>query len=114
MQTSSHLGPSSASPKPARPIDPRQTLCAAIAERRIVAFIYKGRLRTAEPHILGADHQGEAILSAWQLSGGSGEAFRTYRLQAMSKVRLTGAQFAGPRPAYNPRHTIFAEIDCRL
>jgi len=94
--------------------DLRRTLCDAIEHRAIVAFVYRGQVRTAEPHILGVDHAGEAILSAWQLSGGSGVAFRTYRLEAMSDVRATQATFAGPRAAYNPRHNIFAQVVCQL
>ncbi len=91
-----------------------QTLCEAIAARKVVAFTYKGRRRTAQPHILGVDHEGEVILSAWQLSGGSGVAFRTYRLSALSDLAPTAERFARPRPEYNPRHAIFAKIACQL
>lgn len=56
-----------------------QFILQAIEKRRVVAFIYKGERRTAEPYILGYDAKGQFVLSAVQRSGGSGAGFRHRR-----------------------------------
>ena len=91
-----------------------QTLCAAVRGRQVVEFTYQGRSRTAEPHIVGYDHEGEALLSAWQLTGGSGRGFRSFRLSELTGIRSTPATFAAPRPGYNPRDPKFARVACQL
>ena len=48
------------------------TIYEAIGDRRVLAFTYKGKDRTAEPYIVGYDEKSKLVLSAVQLSGGSG------------------------------------------
>jgi hypothetical protein len=66
-----------------------QSLCDAIKRRRIIAFSYKNALRTAEPHLLGYDKRNNLALSAWQLSGGSGQSWRSFHLSLMINVSVS-------------------------
>ena len=55
-----------------------EAICRAVAERRRLSFAYKGSRRLADPYILGTDADGTLLLSAVQVSGGSGKGFRSY------------------------------------
>ncbi|MEP0391672.1 MAG: hypothetical protein ABJ205_04280 [Erythrobacter sp.] len=53
-------------------------------------------------------------MSAWQLTGGSGQDFRLYMLDGMTLIEAQGNTFEGERPAYqkgDKRYSrIFAEL----
>ena len=89
-------------------------LCEALRARRHVLFVYDGVARAVEPHILGFDHRGQGLLSAWQLLGGSGPGFRSFHLDEISQLTVSDTGFDAPRPEYNPNHDIFAEVVCQL
>lgn len=89
-------------------------ICTAIANRSVIEFQYKGQSRTVEPHLLGVDSDGDVTLSAWQLSGGSGQGFRDFHVSKLSGPSTTGATFSGPRPGYNPNDSTLVRIICRL
>jgi len=82
----------------------------AIGERRVLAFSYKGTDRTAEPYIVGYDDKNKLVLSAVQLSGGSGVGFRSFDVNEMSEVAKTGRHFYGGHADYNPSDPYFAHI----
>ena len=44
-----------------------QLILQAIEKRRVIAFVYKGERRSAEPYILGYDAKGRFVLSAVQV-----------------------------------------------
>lgn len=92
----------------------KELICKAIATRNIMSFLYKGALRTVEPHILGYDNKGNLTLSAWQLSGGSGQSWRDYHTSMISGAVIAADHFSGPRPGYNPGDTTLSQIICRL
>ncbi len=77
-----------------------QTIINAIQERLLLTFNYKGKTRVVEPHTYGVQHNGNESLSAWQLSGGSGEDFRLYILSDMTAIVPQGEPFEDERPAY--------------
>ena len=79
-----------------------------------MVFVYEGDARAAEPHILGFDHRGRGLLSAWQLLGGSGPGFRSFHLDGIHRLTVSDTVFDRPRPEYNPDHEIFAEVLCQL
>lgn len=89
-------------------------ICGAIKDRAVISFHYKGRLRTVEPHLLGIDSDGDQTLSAWQLTGGSGQGWRDFHIARISGLAKTGAQFAGARQGYNPNDSTLSRIVCRL
>jgi hypothetical protein len=86
------------------------TILEAIGERRILAFTYKGKDRTAEPYIVGYDEHGKLVLSAVQLSGGSGFGFRSFDVDGLSSIAKTAGRFYGTHPDYNPRDPYFMRI----
>jgi hypothetical protein len=86
------------------------TIYEAIGDRRVLTFVYKGKQRTAEPYIVGYDEKHKLVLSAVQLSGGSGVGFRSFDVDALSEVAKTERRFSGTHPDYNPRDPYFAHI----
>lgn len=89
-------------------------ICQAIAERKVISFLYKGVIRRVEPHAYGIAKSGEPTLSAWQLSGGSGQGFRDFLASSISGLTITPDGFAGPRPGYNQFDATMTSIACRL
>lgn len=90
------------------------TVCAAIRDRRLIEFSYKSKRRVVEPHLLGFPASGKLTLSAWQLSGGSGESWRDFHVAEMSNLSMLDEEFSGPRPGYNPNDRTLERIVCRL
>jgi hypothetical protein len=86
------------------------TIYEAIGDRRVLAFSYKGQARTAEPYIVGYDGNSKLVLSAVQLSGGSGTGFRSFSVDELSSVAKTGRKFHGTHPDYNPHDPYFMHI----
>lgn len=82
-------------------------LCAAIAERRLIAFTLDGFRRTAEPHDYGVI-AGAPKLFFWQVAGGSRSGppvgWRWGVLARMSDVQVLDGHFPGPRAAPSGRH----------
>lgn len=90
------------------------TICRAIAERKTLTFFYRGSRREVEPHLVGYDSSGDLTLSAWQLSGGSGQDWRDFHVSSLSALSITDRSFSGPRPGYNPNDKTLTRIVCRL
>lgn len=59
------------------------SICAAIARRQPLSFLYGGRLRSVEPHALGYDRAGDLILRAWQQTGSGPQGWYDYRVGEM-------------------------------
>ncbi|ABC63667.1 WYL domain-containing protein [Erythrobacter litoralis] len=89
-------------------------LSEAIEHRRIVSFTYKEALRIVEPHLVGVNTKGNLALSAFQISGGSGQSFRSFLLEQISGLELTSEEFVGPRPGYNPQDSTMVKIVAAL
>lgn len=89
-------------------------ICRAIKTRYTLSFTYKGGVRSAEPYILGYEASGTLILSAVQVSGGSGVGFRTFLVADLSSVVETDRKFIGRHPDYNPRDRLFAHVLCQI
>jgi predicted DNA-binding transcriptional regulator YafY len=90
------------------------TICQAIEQMRILEFRYKGTLRTVEPHTLGYSKRGILTLCAWQLAGGSAEAWRDFHVDLIDALALTAEHFDGPRPGYNPCPTTLTNLVCTI
>ena len=86
------------------------TIFEAIGDRRVLNFTYKGKERIVEPYIVGYDEKHKLVLSAVQLSGGSGVGFRSFDVDALSAAAKTERRFGGTHPDYNPRDPYFAHI----
>ena len=96
----------------------RQTICDAIAARRLLAFSYEGFERIVEPHRCGHNTAGHDALLAWLVRGysGSGAApgWRTYLLSQMRILRALEETFVSPRPGYNPADGSMRLVYCEL
>lgn len=91
-----------------------ELLCEAIEQMRVIEFLYKGSFRSAEPHTLGHSKRGVLTLCAWQLSGGSAEAWRDFHVELIQGLSLTDEHFDGPRPGYNPCPTTLTNVVCTI
>ena len=89
-------------------------ICAAIRDKKVIQFRYKGAIRRAEPHALGYDGSNILTLSAWQLAGGSGQEFRDFHVDKLSELATTGQTFASARQGYNPNDPTLSRVVCRL
>ncbi|MEO9295624.1 MAG: hypothetical protein ABI347_08505 [Nitrososphaera sp.] len=75
---------------------------AAIENKELVEFTYKGFQRVAEPHVYGI-HKGKRQLLVYQVGGntssGSIPDWRRVILDDISNFKaLAGTRFSGPRP----------------
>jgi len=93
---------------------PSGIICEAIENKNIITFVYLGSQRVVEPHLLGINKSDHLILSAWQLSGGSEQGWRPFRLDRLSGLVITEDDFPGPRSEYNSDDSTMVSIRCRL
>jgi hypothetical protein len=54
------------------------------------------------------------MLSAVQISGGSGVGFRTFIVAHLSVITVTQQRFIGVHRDYNPRDRLFTQVLCQL
>ena len=95
-----------------------QLLCSAIAKRCLVVFEYGDLFRVVEPHRVGINGSGHAILTGWLRAGYSradpAGGWRHYLLHDIQSLELVDAPFSGARPGYtkgDPRmREIFYEL----
>ena len=87
-----------------------EEIVASIQAMRVVEFVYKGTWRTVEPHLLGSHSNGKLCLSAFQLSGGSAQAWRAFLLDEITNFSSTEEVFDGPRPGFNPGDSTMTRI----
>jgi hypothetical protein len=82
-------------------------LCAAIAEKRLVAFTLDDLKRIAEPHDYGII-DGERRLFFFQVGGesrsGKGFGWRWGTLSKIEELEVLDETFPGTRPARSGRH----------
>jgi predicted DNA-binding transcriptional regulator YafY len=95
-------------------VTPEEIIREAILKRRRLSFTYGGGTRIVDPYILGVDDEGRLLLSAVQVSGGSGAGFRTFRVDAIAAPAVTDQKFFGNHPDYNPRDRLFAHVLCQI
>jgi hypothetical protein len=96
-------------------------LCEAIQQRRLVRFVYDGRLRVAEPHEYGLTDGGKLTLFFWQVAGetspGRPLGWRKARVSGVTKLELLDRRFPGPRPTPSGQHidweVLFASVSAR-
>lgn len=94
-------------------MDKVATITDAIRRKRMLHLDYHGKSRTVIPHVLGYAGAGQLSLSAYQVSG-TGNGWRMFHLDEVSKVESTGTGFSRPRHDYNPNDPAFDKIVARL
>lgn len=80
----------------------KDEIIQCIEEMRLAEFSYKGSWRLVEPHLLGISRTGKLCLSAFQLSGGSGQSWRAYLVEEISNFTPSDSRFSEARPGFNP------------
>ncbi|MGH0029425.1 MAG: WYL domain-containing protein [Myxococcota bacterium] len=82
------------------------SICAAIARRQVVEFVYSGTLRTVEPYTHGYSSAGNEVFRGYQTGGlsksGRQQGWRLFRVDEISALRATGETFQPNRSDYNP------------
>ncbi len=65
-------------------------LRVAIAEKRVVTFLYKGVVRVVHPHRVGISSKGRVLLRAWEVKRGEEATgqWKLYTVEAMEDVVL--------------------------
>lgn len=88
-------------------------ITSAILNLDVVEFIYDGRRRLCEPHILGSANRQRQVL-CYQTEGeslrGGIPQWRRFDLKGISEYRVTGDKFSGPRPIPTGPHSIWDSI----
>jgi hypothetical protein len=96
----------------------KDTICEAIADRRLLQFNYHGHNRVVEPHLLGQDRSGNDVLSAYFVSGftesSHSRRWRRYFVNDIQDLTGLAKRFDGPREGYNSSDPSFVRIHCCL
>lgn len=81
-----------------------QTIIHAIRNKQVLEIHYHGYSRVIEPHTFGATKRERDAIRGYQTAGGSvsGESpgWKLLCLDEIVSLRVTGNQFALPRPDY--------------
>lgn len=77
-------------------------LTTAIAEKRLIAFVYHNDYRIVEPHSYGRDKKGSDVLCGWQRKGRFADApdWRLYAVAEMKSLEMLRDSFDGARLGY--------------
>jgi hypothetical protein len=93
-------------------------LTDAILTRHLVRLNYDGYGRVVEPHAYGLTKDGQHILLAWQISGGSVHnepvGWKMLRLDETRGLQVLGETFPGPRPDYKRGNRAMWQIYSQL
>lgn len=92
----------------------KKLICDAIKNKSILKLRYNNSIRTCEPHLLGYDSTNDLTLSAWQLTGQSGEGWRDYHVSKASGISITEKSFATARADYNQKDKTIVRVVCAL
>lgn len=76
-------------------------IVAAIKEKKVLSFTYKGHVRVVEPHVYGI-HEGARQLLGYQIRGSSSSGtipeWRRFSISAMRNLQILNELFPGRRP----------------
>lgn len=82
----------------------------AIRRHQVITFVYHGRWRKAEPHVLGFSNGVRQVL-CFQLDGETSSGrlphWRRFDVEAISEIRLVRELFAGPRADVHSHRSTF-------
>lgn len=92
----------------------KDTIIAAIKNRRLISFRYHDHPRLVEPHLIGINKAGHLALSAYQVGGSSDSRkapfWRVFLLSDIRQLSTTSDSFVCARPGYNPNDTTMRTI----
>jgi hypothetical protein len=91
-------------------------LRAAIAQKHVIRFVYRSKLRVVEPHDYGI-HKGQVKLFGFQVGGLSSEPLPGWRwtlVNSISDLRLLDEKFPGRRPTPSGKHHHWDQLFIRV
>jgi hypothetical protein len=93
-------------------------LVRAIAEKRLVEFVYRtGRPRIVEPHDYGIRHGAEQLFG-FQISGesrsGAPHGWKHFEIDLMHQLRVLERRFAGTRADGAQQHRLWDTLFARV
>ena len=94
-----------------------QKLVPATTDRKVLAFEYDGKARLVEPHAVGINKKGEAVMRGFQFTGDSATSASAWKLFTVSKMEaLTILDMIShaPRPGYKAGDKAMSEILAEL
>jgi predicted DNA-binding transcriptional regulator YafY len=94
-----------------------QLIKDAVPNRKVLAFEYDGKARLVEPHAVGNNKKGEAVLRGFQFTGDSATSASAWKLFTISKIdALTVLDMIShaPRPGYKADDKAMTEIFAQL
>ncbi len=96
-----------------------EKLIEAIEQEKIVSFSYQWRSRVVEPYLIGVhEEEDEKMLRAYQVEGESESGglpdWRLFRLQQISRLKVSDENFTPRREEYEPADPDMKEISHRL
>ncbi len=93
-------------------------ICEAIGKKAVLQLIYGGYLRTVEPQCHGISTAGNEVLRGIQTGGESRSGLarfgKLFEVSKMSGLTITGLNFSGPGPGYNPDDQGMIYVHCHL
>jgi hypothetical protein len=99
------------------PVSVDSLIRQAISEKRLIRFVYAGKLRIAEPHDYGIQ-KGQIRLLSYQVGGESNSgklpAWRWLDVDGISEIEILDRTFRGGRPAPSGKHHAWDELFMRV
>lgn len=96
----------------------KQKIIDAINNRNLLAFMYNGHYRIAEPHTFGVSGKGNNSLSAYQVHGSSDKGivpdWKLFTIEKISGLEILEEVFSGTRPGYRRRDSRMVRIYAEL
>ena len=92
----------------------KSTIIAAINDKRVLTFSYKGHPRTVEPHAVGRSTASHDVLRGYQTAGtaekGDVPDWKLMRLVGIRNLTVTEQTFAEPRAGYKRGDSVMTMI----
>lgn len=92
--------------------------CSALAAGKRLELRYDGWTRVVEVHTVGVSTAGNAVMSVWQVRGGSNSnervGWKLMRLDEAIHAIIIDEKSEAPRPGYQRNARNFDQIRCQL
>lgn len=90
----------------------------AISAQLLIEITYDEYSRVVEPHAYGITEDGDYLLRAYQVSGGSESnqsvGWKLFRVDEIRSMRVLDGTFSGPRDGYKRDDKVMVQIIAQL
>jgi hypothetical protein len=95
-----------------------QVACEALRSGHVLELRYDGYSRSVEVHAVGFTKDDNAVMSVWQVGGGSVSnepvGWKMLRLDEATEAVVTQQKSLAPRPGYKPCDPVMKQMTCQL